>query len=162
MFGRPTNESAQLEFTWTTVPAHSIKRLMYGLCGPKRQPRNDRSSGGNAWIGGKHYAGHRAACREASNIYASPVDTMLRNHLLDHLIDRQGFTAAAPCVIGLKPVETQVGVVGALLLRVQQCEPLLIGQSQTSPNRDRMRLRFADIRATPPREERSLRCSPGI
>lgn len=53
---------------------------------------------------------------------------MCRHHRRDHLPDGQCFASAAPRITRAEPVEAEVGVIAASLLRVEQSEPLLVGE----------------------------------
>jgi hypothetical protein len=57
---------------------------------------------------------------------------MVSYHLADHLPNRVRLTAAPRDVAGLKPIETAVRVIGALLLRQQQNEAEPISERRPS------------------------------
>ena len=84
------------------------------------QARNDGPPGKHFGVEGKHDGRHRASGRQAGDEYPTPIDTVIDDGFFDHLPNRKWFALIAPAVLGLKPIETAIGIVGALLLRQKQ------------------------------------------
>ena len=62
----------------------------------------------------------RIARRQAGDVHAGVIEPVARHHRLDHGCDRGRFAFPPRGVLWLKPVEAEIGVVAARLLRNQQ------------------------------------------
>lgn len=69
---------------------------------------------------------------ETGDEHTARVDTLFAYHVFDHLADGGGFAPAALGVLGLKPVEAAVRIVGSLLLGHQQSKAIAIRQCRPS------------------------------
>jgi hypothetical protein len=56
------------------------------------------------------------------------VQGMIDHHSFDHLSNRQGLALTPAAVCWDEPVETEIGIVGALLFGEEECEPFLVGE----------------------------------
>ena len=92
------------------------------------QACDDGTAGEHLRIGRQHGRCHRSAGGKAGDEDAAAVDAMPSNGMLDHLADRMRLAVVAFDVAGLKPVEAALGIVGLLLLGIEQDEAVAIGQ----------------------------------
>jgi hypothetical protein len=107
---------------------HAFECFLHVAGGAIGQARNDRSSRKYFWVASKHDGSHSASRGESADEYPIPIDAKIGNALSDHLPNRDGLSSIAPTVLGQEPIKTSVWIVGALLLRQKQCEPVTLSE----------------------------------
>src|SRR5947209_13886346 len=120
-----------LEHVWVgdAFASHPVERFGDRSGCPEGEAGYHSATGKYLGIGRKHRRAHRAASREARHKCPLRIEIVPRLHGAYHLADRSRFTLAARHVRPLEPVEAEVGVVGALLLWIENREPILVSQS---------------------------------
>ncbi len=84
-----------------------------------RNARNDCAAGEYLRIAGQHHGGHRTSGRGAGHVDPVGIDSVVGDHLANHLPDRQRLAAFPLVVFGPKPVEAAQRIIVPLLLREQ-------------------------------------------
>src|SRR5262249_60327856 len=102
---------------WVNVPGGAVG-----------QPGNKGTAGKKFGVCREHDRSHGAPGREAGHEYSAGVGTKRANGMLDHLFDRKRLAVLARHVARQKPRKTTLGIVGRLLLRVNNREGEAVGK----------------------------------
>ena len=109
---------------------HRVEGFLHIVRAAIGKAGDDRAGGKGLGVGREHGDGHRAARRQAGDEDPGGVEALGFDQMRGHGVDGGRLAGAAPGVLGQEPVEAEVLVVLALLLRQEHAESVPVGEGE--------------------------------